>query len=85
MNTTTILTVAGIVVAALLTLFGVLIGHLFGRVAKLENDVKAARDEVQEERDYAARLWTYTRKLLDLYFRNRKDGAPDPGEIPGRA
>lgn len=71
------LTVAGVVVAALLALFGVLIGQLYARISRLENRVNA-------EVDYSNRLWAYTRKLLDLYFTHRKVSGPDPGTIPER-
>lgn len=72
-----VLTVAGVVVAALLALFGVLIGQLYARIARLEN-------RVNSEVDYSNRLWAYTRGLLDLYFRHRKTTGPDPGPIPER-
>ena len=41
---------------------------LYVRVAKIEN--------------YNKRLWAYCRGLLDLYYRHRKDGAPDPAPLP---
>lgn len=72
-----ILTVAGVVIAALLGLFGVLIGQLYARIARLES-------KLNDEVSYANKLWAYTRELLDMYFTHRKPGAPNPGPIPDR-
>lgn len=74
---TALLAAAAALIVALLGLFGVMIGHLYGRVGRLEGEVKS-------ERDYSNALWAYTRYLLDLYFKHRQDGAPDPREIPER-
>lgn len=69
------LTVAGVIVAALLTLFGVLIAQLYLRIGKLEG-------QVHKGEAYNRRLWQYVRALLDLYYRHRRDGSPDPEPIP---
>lgn len=74
---TGLLTIAGVIVAAMLALFGVLIGHLYGRVGKLEG-------QVQDERDYNHKMWVWGRSMIDLYYRNRKAGAPEPWPIPSR-
>ncbi|MGC4106041.1 MAG: hypothetical protein QM753_06760 [Thermomicrobiales bacterium] len=65
---------AGITVAVV-GLAGVLYGHLNGRINELDDDLKAARS-------YNQRLWAYCRRLMDLYYRNRRDGAPDPEPLP---
>lgn len=67
----------GVVIAAALTFIGVLLGHQASRIAALERRVDCSDD-------YSRRLWTWARDLLDLYFRHRKDGAPDPPPIPVR-
>ncbi len=72
-----ILVGCGIVIAAALTLIGVLIGHQAHRIADLER----RQDDAD---DYLRRLWIWGRDLLDLYFRHRRDGAPDPPPIPSR-
>jgi hypothetical protein len=69
--------IAGVIVAALLALFGVLIGQLYARIGRLEG-------RIDREVDYSKRLWSFTRHLLDLYYRWRGPGAPDPGPIPDR-
>ena len=61
--------------AAALALLGVLSLHVLTRVHRLE-------DEIEEAQDYNHRLWWYCRRLLDLYYRHRRDGAPDPDPIP---
>lgn len=65
---TGLLGVAGGVVAALLTLLGIIVGRLYVRVEALDA--------------YSRRLWAYTRSLLDLYYRYRSPGSPDPGPLP---
>ncbi len=67
----------GAVIAAALALIGTLLGHQAARIAALEQRLDAT-DE------WTNRLWTYLRGLIDLYFRHRQDGAPDPPPIPVR-
>ena len=62
---------------ASITVLGVLIGHTLHRVRQLE-------DSLEEERAYTRKLWWYTRGLLDQYYRWRRDGAPDPDQLPER-
>lgn len=69
------LTVAGVIVAALLTVFGVLIGQLYTRIGRLEGQVTRAED-------YNRRMWQWARRHVDLYYRHRVPGAPDPEPIP---
>jgi hypothetical protein len=63
------------ILGALLTLLGVLIGQLWGRLTALENRVESATA-------YNRRLWEWARRHLDLYYLHRRDGAPDPQPIP---
>ena len=63
------------VAGALLALLGVLSGHILHRVNGLEDDLRDAQD-------FNRRLWHYTRRLLDLYYRHRAPGSPDPEPLP---
>lgn len=63
-----VLVLAGVVITALLTVLSVVVAQLYKRVADLE--------------DYNRRLWGHTRYLLDLYYRHRQPGAPDPAPLP---
>ena len=63
------------VVVAFLGLIGVLAGHILHRVNGLEDDLRDAQD-------FNRRLWLYTRRLLDLYYRHRAPGSPDPDPLP---
>lgn len=61
--------------ASMLTVIGVvvtalcaLVGHLYVRVGRLERINR--------------RLWAWARKHLDLYYRHRQPGAPDPDPLP---
>lgn len=65
---TELLAAAGGVIGVLLTALSVVVVQLYRRVSGLE--------------DYQRRLWGYTRYLLDLYYRHRRDGAPDPDPLP---
>lgn len=64
----TILTVAGVIIVGLIGTIGIVVGKLYDRVARLERNYR--------------NLWTYTRGLLDLYYRHRKAGAPNPPPLP---
>ena len=66
---------AAAVITAGLALLGALLAQLYSRVQHLEDDVKAARS-------YNRDLWAYCRRLLDLYYRHRRDGSPDPDPLP---
>lgn len=64
-----------VVSAALLSLAGVTYGLLFKRVAELERRVSRAES-------YNRRMWMWARRHVDLYYKHRKDGAPEPEPIP---
>ena len=63
-----------IVVAAIAAGVGAL-GHVYRRLDEVE-------DELERVRKQNHRLWAWARKHLDLYYRHRSDGAPDPDPIP---
>lgn len=63
------------VLAAVVGAFGVLITQLYVRVHRLEVQVLRARA-------YNRRLWLWARRHVDLYYRHRVEGAPDPDPIP---
>lgn len=63
------------VMAAVITLFGVLYGHLYRQIDELRDELRAADAHNRE-------MWAYCRRLLDLYYRHRRDGAPDPDPLP---
>lgn len=66
--TTAALTALTALCVAGLTLLGVLYTQLIGRVGHLEDANRS--------------LWAYTRRLLDLYYRHRGPGSPDPPPLP---
>lgn len=68
---TIVISVVAVAVGAL----GALVGQLYSRTARLEREVRAARS-------YSRRLWSWARAHVDLYYRNRREGAPDPTPIP---
>lgn len=57
-----------VVLVAGLGILGGIVGHLVKRLDRLEEGNR--------------KLWTYCRKLIDLYYRNRREGAPDPDPLP---
>ena len=73
--TPAVLTAITALCVAGLTLLGVLSGHILGRVHGLEG-------QLDDMRQYNRELWAYTRRLLDLYYRHRRDGSPDPDPLP---
>ena len=69
------LTGAAVILGALLALFGVLLGQLYARISRLEGKITSAEQ-------YNRRLWMWARAHIDLYYRHRSEGAPDPLPIP---
>lgn len=63
------------IIVAGVTVAGVLFGNLFSRLSGLEESLKNART-------YNLLLWEWARKHIDLYYRYRQEGAPDPDPIP---
>ncbi len=70
-----LLTAVGAILVAVLSFGGVTLGHLWSRVQNLEDQVKKARSQNRG-------LWRYCRDLLDLYYKHRTPGSPDPGPLP---
>ena len=66
--TTAILTALTALCVAGLTLLGGLYAELLGRVGAVEATNRS--------------LWAYTRGLLDLYYRHRGPGSPEPPPLP---
>lgn len=70
------------VALAVITVLGTLIVGLIGAFAYLWQRIGKIETDLSRQRDYNHRLWAYCRKLLDLYYRHRREGAPDPDELP---
>ena len=63
------------IIVAGITVTGALLGHFYSRLHGLEESLKSARA-------YNLLLWEWARKQVDLYYRYRQEGAPDPDPIP---
>lgn len=50
------------------------------------SDLRREMDEMKKtlagEQSFSRDMWIYCRNLLDLYYRNRKPGSPDPQPLP---
>lgn len=73
--TTAALTVLGGVVVAVITAGGVALGHVYKRLSDVEAEVKSVKAQNRK-------LWLWARKHVDLYYRHRLEGAPDPDPLP---
>lgn len=71
MEATAVLVSAGVILGA----FGALIAQLYLRTSRLER-------EIQKANSYNRRMWQWARRHLDLYYRHRIPGSPDPVPIP---
>lgn len=60
--------------ASVLASVGVLYGHLLGRVRELEANL-------QHENNRINRLWTAYRRLVDMYYKYRRENSPEPPEL----
>lgn len=49
--------------------------QLYLRMGRVEAELSKAQTAHRN-------LWAYCRALIDLYYRHRKDGSPDPGPLP---
>lgn len=67
--------VLGVVITALLSLVGVLLGLLYARINRLEARLK--RGET-----YNRAMWQWARRHIDLYYIWRREGAPEPDPLP---
>lgn len=63
-------------------LIGALAGVVVHRLTDLENRVERAEARVVKAEKYNRRLWEWARKHIDLYYRHRRDGSPDPYPLP---
>lgn len=54
-----------------LGVMGTLLAQTMTRVSRLEGEIKIANSQIN-------RLWLYCRGLIDLYYRYRRDGSPEP-------
>ena len=72
---TALLGALGVILTAALTVGGVILSQIAARLRVVEQDLADARA-------YNRRLWLWSRHHVDLYYRYRRDGAPDPAPIP---
>lgn len=63
------------IIVAGIGVVGTLLGHLYSRLNGLEGELKGAHA-------YNILLWEWARKHIDLYYRFRREGSPDPEPIP---
>ena len=73
--TDVVITALGTIVVAAITAGGGALGHVYKRLDEVEDELGRVRKQNRE-------LWTWARKLLDLYYRHRSPGAPDPDPMP---
>ena len=74
---TSLLAVLGVVITAVFSVLGVLISVQASRISQIER-------EVEDLDAYNDEMWEWCREQLDMYYRYRKDGAPNPKPIPKR-
>ena len=60
---------------AAITFFGILAGWMLKRLNSLET-------RVRKSEQYNRRMWMWARRHVDLYYRHRVPGAPDPDPLP---
>ena len=73
--TDAIIAAMGAIVVAAIAAGGGALGHVYRRLDEVEAELEGVRA-------HNRRLWVWARKHLDLYYRHRSDGAPDPDPIP---
>lgn len=76
------LTVAGVLVASVLTAYGIILNVQSRRITEMEQKVLKAESQLAAAKNYNRRLWLFCRNLIDLYYRHRRDGSPDPPGLP---
>lgn len=69
------ITLLGVIVTAVSTVFGIILKIMSERIGEIE-------EESERVMGYNRRLWNWAREHLDLYYRYRKEGAPNPVPIP---
>lgn len=70
-----VVTVLGSVVVAAIAAGGVSLGHVYKRLGDVESELRGVKS-------HNRKLWAWARKTLDLYYRHRKDGSPEPDPLP---
>ena len=70
-----VITAMGAVIVAALAAGGGSLGHVYHRLDEVEDELERVRKQNRE-------LWSWARKLLDLYYRHRGPEAPDPDPMP---
>ena len=73
--TDAIITALGAIVVAAIAAGGGALEHVYRRLDDVEDELGRVRKQNRE-------LWTWARKLLDLYYLHRGPGAPDPDPMP---
>lgn len=71
----TLLTVLGSIGAGAMVAGTTALVNIAGRLRIVEEDLA-------KERAYNRLLWVWSRSILDLYYRFRIDGSPDPPPLP---
>ena len=69
------ITLLGVIVTAVSTVFGIILKIMSDRIGEIE-------EESERVMGYNRRLWNWAREHLDLYYRYRKEGSPNPVPIP---
>jgi hypothetical protein len=77
-----VLAFAGLILTGVLTAFGVMLRTQANRITEVEDSLEQAKLQVKSTDEFSQRLWKYCRHILDMYYKHRKDGAPDPPELP---
>lgn len=57
-------------------------GQDLAELQSLRDDMAEMKKSLAEEQSFSRDMWIYCRNLLDLYYRNRKPGSPDPDPLP---
>ena len=60
--------------ASVLASAGVLYGHLLGRVRDLESNLKHENNRINK-------LWIAYRRLIDMYYKYRREDSPEPPDL----
>lgn len=63
------------VIVAFIGIVGGLFAQLYLRIATVEKQLKQAQS-------YNRRMWLWARRHIDLYYRWRREGAPEPEVLP---
>lgn len=51
-------------------------------LSDLRREMEEMKKTLTAEQSFSRDMWIYCRNLLDLYYRNRKPGSPDPEPLP---